>query len=43
MWLACFLGSLCILGLLHGLYGLAVALRLVHPRLYRCGRPGVGS
>ena len=36
MWLACFMGSLCTLGALHGLYGLAVSLRLLDPRLYRC-------
>ena len=34
MCLACFLGSLCILGLLHGAYGLLVGLRLLDPRLY---------
>jgi hypothetical protein len=34
MWLACFMGSLCTLGALHGLYGLAVSLRLLDPRLY---------
>ena len=35
MWLACFLGSIAVLGLLHGLYGLLVALRVLDPRLYR--------
>lgn len=35
MWLACFLGSLCMLGVLHAGYGLAVSLRLLDPRLYR--------
>ena len=34
MWLACFLGSLCVLGLLHGAYGLAVMLRVLDPLLY---------
>ncbi|KAI7840166.1 hypothetical protein COHA_005949 [Chlorella ohadii] len=34
MWLACFMGSLCTLGVLHGLYGLAVSLRVLDPRLY---------
>lgn len=40
MWLACFLGSLCTLGLLHALYGLLVALRLLDPKLYRWAPPG---
>lgn len=35
MWLACFLGSLATLGLLHGAYGLLVALCLLDPKLYR--------
>ncbi len=39
MWLACFMGSLCTLGVLHGLYGLAVSLRVLDPRLYRCAQP----
>jgi hypothetical protein len=34
MWLVCFLGSLCLLGSLHALYGLLVSLRLLDPRLY---------
>lgn len=41
MWLACFMGSLCTLGALHGLYGLAVSLRLLDPRLYRCVLPSL--
>ncbi len=36
MWLACFLGSLCTLGMLHALYGMLVTLRLLDPKLYRC-------
>lgn len=38
MWLTCFLGSLCTLGALQGLYSVAVSLRLLDPRLYRWGR-----
>ncbi|KAL4423131.1 hypothetical protein ABPG77_004814 [Micractinium sp. CCAP 211/92] len=34
MWLACFLGSLCTLGMLHALYGMLVTLRLLDPKLY---------
>jgi hypothetical protein len=34
MWLACFLGSLAALGTLHAAYALAVALRLLRPRLH---------
>ena len=41
MWLACFLGSLCMLGVLHALYGLAVSLRLLDPRLYRRAAQGI--